>query len=42
VIQAADLAEADQELVVAYRRQPQNPAIVQAAARLAAQTAPEW
>jgi hypothetical protein len=42
VIQAAELAEADWELVAAYRRQPQDPAIVQAAARLAAQTAPEW
>jgi metal-responsive CopG/Arc/MetJ family transcriptional regulator len=42
VIEAADLAEADRRLVEAYHRQPQDPAIVAAAARLAAQTAPEW
>jgi hypothetical protein len=42
VLEAADLAEADQRLVDAYRLQPQDPAIVAAAARLAAQTAPEW
>jgi hypothetical protein len=42
VLEAAALAEADQQLVDAYRRQPQDPAIVAAAARLAAQTAPEW
>jgi predicted transcriptional regulator len=42
VIEAAELAEADRQLVDAYRRQPQDPAIAVAAARLAAQTAPEW
>lgn len=42
VLEAAALAEADQQLIDAYRRQPQDPAIVAAAARLAAQTAPEW
>jgi hypothetical protein len=42
VLEAADLAQADQQLVDAYRRQPQDPALVAAAARLAAQTAPEW
>lgn len=42
VLEAAELAEADQQLVAAYRRQPQDPAIAAAAARLAAQTAPEW
>jgi hypothetical protein len=42
VLEAADLAQADRELVDAYRRQPQDPAIVTAAARLAAQTAPGW
>jgi predicted transcriptional regulator len=42
VLEAAELAEADQQLVDAYRRQPQDPAIVVAAARLATQTAPEW
>jgi metal-responsive CopG/Arc/MetJ family transcriptional regulator len=42
VLEAAELAEADQQLVEAYRRQPQDPSIVAAAARLAAHTAPEW
>jgi metal-responsive CopG/Arc/MetJ family transcriptional regulator len=42
VIEAADIAEADQRLVEAYRRQPQDPSIVAAAGRLAAQTTPEW
>ena len=42
VLEAADLAEADQQLVDAYRLQPQDPAIAAAAARLAAQNAPEW
>jgi metal-responsive CopG/Arc/MetJ family transcriptional regulator len=42
VLEAAELIQADRELVAAYRRQPQDPAIVTAAARLAAQTAPAW
>jgi metal-responsive CopG/Arc/MetJ family transcriptional regulator len=42
VITAEDLAEADRELVEAYRRQPADPALVQSARRLAAQTAPAW
>jgi len=42
VLQAAELAEADQELVEAYRRQPQDPTVVTAAARLAAENAPVW
>jgi hypothetical protein len=42
VLEAAEIAEADQRLVAAYRRQPQDPAIVEAVARLAAETAPEW
>jgi metal-responsive CopG/Arc/MetJ family transcriptional regulator len=42
VITAEDLAEADRELVAAYRRQPADPALVQSARRLAAQTAPGW
>lgn len=42
VITAEDLAEADRELVAAYRRQPADPALVQSARRLAAQTAPAW
>lgn len=42
VIDAADLAAADAELVAAYRREPQDPALVEAATRLAAETAPPW
>jgi metal-responsive CopG/Arc/MetJ family transcriptional regulator len=42
VITAEELAEADRELVAAYRRQPADPALVQSARRLAAQTAPGW
>jgi hypothetical protein len=42
VLQAAELAEADQQLIEANRRQPQEPAIVTAAARLAAENAPAW
>ena len=42
VLDAADIADADRRLQEAYRREPQDPAIVRAATRLAAQTAPEW
>jgi predicted transcriptional regulator len=42
VLEAAELVEADRQLRDAYRRQPQDPAIAAAAARLAAETAPEW
>ena len=42
VIEASELAAADQELQEAYRRIPQDPAVVIAATRLAAQTVPEW
>jgi metal-responsive CopG/Arc/MetJ family transcriptional regulator len=42
VLRAADQSEADRALQDAYRTRPQDPAIVAAAARLAAQTAPEW
>jgi metal-responsive CopG/Arc/MetJ family transcriptional regulator len=42
VITAEDLAEADRELVAAYRRQPPDPALVQSARQLAAQTVPAW
>jgi hypothetical protein len=37
-----ELAEADQQLIDAYRRVPQDPPIVTAAARLAAENAPAW
>ena len=42
VLNAADAESADRELRDAYRRQPQDPAIIEAARRLAAATAPEW
>lgn len=42
VIEAHELAEADRRLVEAYREQPQDPAVVEAAARLAGETAPPW
>jgi metal-responsive CopG/Arc/MetJ family transcriptional regulator len=42
VLEAAQNAEADRALQDAYRRIPQDPAIVAAASRLAALTAPEW
>jgi hypothetical protein len=42
VLEAAEHAEADRILHEAYRRLPQDPAIVSAASRLAALTAPEW
>jgi metal-responsive CopG/Arc/MetJ family transcriptional regulator len=42
VLEAADLAKADAALKEAYRQVPQDPVIVAAAARLAAQTMPEW
>ena len=42
VLDAEDLRQADRTLQAAYRRTPQDPAIVSAAARLAAETAPQW
>jgi Ser/Thr protein kinase RdoA (MazF antagonist) len=42
VLEAADLAEADRLLRDVYLRTPQDPALVDAARRLAAATAPEW
>jgi len=42
VLAAAEIEAADDELRQAYRRIPQDPALVRAAARLAAQTAPMW
>jgi metal-responsive CopG/Arc/MetJ family transcriptional regulator len=42
VIEAHELADADRRLVDAYREQPQDPAIVEAAARLASETAAPW
>jgi predicted transcriptional regulator len=42
VLDAAGQAAADSELRAAYRRQPADPALVQSAKRLAAETAPAW
>ena len=42
VLEAAEHAEADWALQEAYRRVPQDPAIVSAAFRLAALTVPDW
>lgn len=42
VLGAADEVGADRELREAYRRQPQDPALVESARRLAADVVPEW
>lgn len=42
VLDAWEQLEADRVLQDAYRRVPQDPALVAAARRLAAKTAPEW
>ena len=42
VLEASEQIEADRVLQDAYRRIPQDPALVAAARRLATQTAPEW
>jgi metal-responsive CopG/Arc/MetJ family transcriptional regulator len=42
VLEAAEQLEADRALRDAYRRIPQDPALVTSAQRLAAQTTPEW
>ncbi len=42
VLEAADLAAADAELVEAYRSQPVDSALLEASVRLAAETAPDW
>ncbi|HVM13061.1 MAG TPA: ribbon-helix-helix protein, CopG family [Egibacteraceae bacterium] len=42
VLRADEIDQADQELRAAYRRLPQDPAVVEAAASPAAATAPEW
>ena len=42
VLAAADEAGADRELRAAYQRQPQDPALVESARRLAADVVPEW
>lgn len=42
LLEAADVAEADRVLQDAYRRIPPEPALVEAARRLAAETTPSW
>lgn len=42
VLDAEELAEADRQLRSAYRRQPVDPALLQSARRLAAETTPAW
>lgn len=42
VLEAAETTAADQQLQEAYRRVPQDPALVEAALRLASKTAAEW
>ncbi|MSV68474.1 MAG: ribbon-helix-helix protein, CopG family [Actinobacteria bacterium] len=42
VIRADDLRMADDALQASYRRTPQDPAIVESARRLAAETMPTW
>lgn len=42
VLDAEELRRADVELQAAYRWTPQDPVIVEAAARLASETIPNW
>jgi Arc/MetJ-type ribon-helix-helix transcriptional regulator len=42
VLDAEQLASADRELQDAYRRLPADPALLQSAQRLAAETTPAW
>ena len=42
ILAAADELAADRQLRDAYRRVPQDPALVASARQLAGQTAPEW
>lgn len=42
VLEAAEQLDADRLLREAYRRVPQDPALVASARRLAAEVAPEW
>ncbi len=42
VLEAAELQKADRALREAYRRVPQDPALVTSAQRLAARTVPGW
>lgn len=42
LLESYRVAQADRRLVESYRRTPQDPVIVETAARLAAETAPDW
>jgi len=42
VLEADEIAAADDQLQESYRRHPQDRLLVEAAGRLAAETAPEW
>jgi metal-responsive CopG/Arc/MetJ family transcriptional regulator len=42
VIAAEHLADADRQLQAGYRRQPQDPSLVEAARQLAGRTGPAW
>jgi len=42
ILEAARLDDAERALAAAYQRRPQDPTLVAAARRLAAETAPEW
>lgn len=42
VLTAFELEAADRDLREAYRRIPQDPLLVEAAGKLAVETAPEW
>ena len=42
VLEATEMARDDARLIEAYARQPQDPLLVEAASRLAAETTPEW
>lgn len=42
VLEAEATAQADRQLVEAYRRTPQDPVLVETARRLAGETIPEW
>jgi metal-responsive CopG/Arc/MetJ family transcriptional regulator len=42
LLEAADLASADEALIEAYRMRPQSPSMVETASRLAAKMTPEW
>ena len=42
MIDADERLDADRRLIDAYRRVPEDPALIESAARLAARTVPEW